>query len=67
MAVQEASRWIDENWKVLSEYNNQWIAASPNQVIANASSFEQLATILSDVTNPLDTLAIVFVTFDLLF
>jgi hypothetical protein len=64
MSIDAGSRWLDANWKELRKFENQWIAAGSEGVIANGKSYQDLSDKIEKSRIDLSKIIFAFITFD---
>jgi len=66
MPQHPASKHLDTIWSDLAPYNNQWVAATENEVVTHFESLEDVLQEIAQRKIPFETVALVFVTFGIL-
>lgn len=64
MATHPATRWLQEHWEQLHDYNNHWVAANSEGVVEHDEKFDAVVDRLRLESVSFETIVLAFVTFD---
>jgi len=65
MAQHPGSAWLDRNWAELQPFNNKWVAATAQRLVASSESLTDAASQVREQKLPLEAVIFAYVTFNI--
>lgn len=65
MSLHPGSIWLDAHWDELESYNNQWVAANQERLVASEDSLTQVVNQVLRQGFELSSVTFAFITFDI--